>query len=201
MENVYYLSIGSTIAFNLYIIVMATVTTIRAQRMALHGHVETAMLEAELPHNLGFQPGVIEGATAPELPAMARMDSAKAQSQDDVQRAIVAMRAMQPSIMVAWGLSLITFTSGAIAMVWIKTEPMHFVRTGHPNNRIAIYLSSLFILLLLVIVCANCWISSLFDIRQYHDANLRSTFSFRTSPKPSGLPMDLEQPLVSRGPS
>jgi len=201
IEETYYLSIGMTIAFNLYIIVVATMTTIRAQRMALHGHVDSSLLKAELPANLGYRPGAIGdhmGAQHdPASPTIRRMDSTE--QTDDVQRAIVAMRAVQPSILAAFGLSLCFFVAGAVAMVWIKTEPMHFVRTGHPNNHIAVALSSVFGCLLLVMLCVNVWINKLFSIEQFHDAQMRGAAGEHSAAlrfSRNSRPKDLEQPLV-----
>ena len=186
IEDVYYLSMGLTIAFNLYIIVIATVTAIRAQRMALHGHVDNALLESEIPESLGYLPGAMEGAAAPTVPTIQRMESMRVSERDDVQRAIMALRSVQPSILIAWGLSLCTFTAGVVAMIWIKTEPMHFDRTGHPNNLIALYSSGIFIVLLMVLLCANIWVGGLFRFKTFHDGRIRA----------AALPGELQQPLV-----
>jgi hypothetical protein len=188
-------------AFSLYILVIATAATIKGQRMALHGNIDQDLVRSEIPANLGFSPGMIgERATAPsfaaartsvEPPPVARMASPQELSQeqlevtgDDVARAIDALRAVQPSLLIAFGASLFTFVSGAVAMVWIKTEPIHFARHGIPNNHIAVILTAIFVALLLSLLAVYAWISSLFRVRQFHDAKL------------SGLPEQLHQPLV-----
>mmetsp|Transcript_25686 Transcript_25686/g.65281 ORF Transcript_25686/g.65281 Transcript_25686/m.65281 type:complete len:260 (-) Transcript_25686:179-958(-) len=186
MEQTYYVAIGCTIAFSLYIIVVATMTTIRAQRTALHGHVDQSVLEAELPDNLGYRPGAI-GEHGPVSPALQRMNSVQAVAGDDVQRAIAAMRAVQPSILFAFGGLLLSFVIGAVAMVWIKTEPLHFTRSGHPNNHIAVALTAIFVLLLMVFALVHLWINKLFGMTRFHTANLRNS--------PSSTLGDLRVPL------
>ena len=48
MEAVYFVSIALTISFNLYIIMVATMSSLKAQRMALHGNVAPSVVQAEL---------------------------------------------------------------------------------------------------------------------------------------------------------
>ena len=75
-------------------------------------------------------------------------------------------------------LEVIAQVLGAIAMVWIKTEPIHFLRGGFGGkgdpNHIAFALSVVFIGLLLVMAIALGWINRLFRVRHYHDASLRT---------------------------
>ena len=215
LEFIYYLSIGSTIALNLFVIVISvrltglepqpsrtedrsadhackprfgqTMVNIKGQRMALFGSVDASVMQTELPANLGYRPGIM-GERAEEAAAEEALGHAGAQrgtlgagekaSLDDVQRAIMAMRAVQPPIFAAFGLSLCTFVVGAIAMVWIKTEPIHFLRGGFGGkgdpNHIAFALSVVFIGLLVVMAIAFGWINRLFRVRHYHDASLRA---------------------------
>ena len=187
LEFIYYLSIGSTIALNLFVIVISTMVNIKGQRMALFGSVDASVMQSELPANLGYRPGMLgehaEAAAAEEAMGHAgaqggRLGADESASFDDVQRAIMAMRAVQPSIFAAFGLSLCTFVVGAIAMVWIKTEPIHFLRgeKGDPNH-IAFALSVVFVGLLVVMAVAFGWINRLFRVRNYNDASLRNRYS------------------------
>ena len=43
-ETIYYISVGCTMAFSLYIIVIATIAVMNAQRMSLHGNIDQAHL-------------------------------------------------------------------------------------------------------------------------------------------------------------
>lgn len=189
LEFIYYVSIGSTIALNLFVIVISTMVNIKGHRMALFGSVDASVMQSELPANLGYRPGIM-GEHAEEAAAEEALGHAGAQrgtlgagekaSLDDVQRAIMAMRAVQPPIFAAFGLSLCTFVVGAIAMVWIKTEPIHFLRGGFVKgdpNHIAFALSAVFIGLLVVMAVAFGWINRLFHVRNYNDASLRSRWS------------------------
>ena len=182
LEPIYYGSIGFTIAFNLYIIVIATMSSLRAQQLALHGNVDASILRAELPQNLGYTPGMI-GERAPSdeprrapsgPPQLTRMQTASRLSNDDVKRAIDALRAVQPSLLCAFGGGLCTFVSGAIAMVWIKTTPQHYDETGELNNSVAILLTLVFVALLFVLVAAFFWVNELFKIKKFHDAVIRT---------------------------
>ena len=137
-----------------------------------------------LPFLRQFLPGMIgERGRGPASPGVERAASGDYTRNDDVQRAINAMRAVQPSLLVAFGLSLLTFVGGAVAMVWIKTEPIHYKRTGHPNNHIALILSAVFLALVVVMAIVNIWIERLFHVRNFHDANL------------SGIPLSMREPL------
>ena len=187
LEFIYYLAIGSTIALNLFVIVISTMVNIKGQRMALFGSVDASVMQSELPANLGYRPGMLgehaEAAAAEEALGHAgaqggRLGANESASFDDVQRAIMAMRAVQPSIFAAFGLSLCTFVVGAIAMVWIKTEPIHFLRGGKGDpNHIAFALSVVFVGLLVVMAIAFGWINRLFRVRYYNDASLRNRYS------------------------
>ena len=171
---------------------------IKGQRMALFGSVDASVMQSELPANLGYRPGIM-GERAEEAAAEEALGHAGAQrgtlgagekaSLDDVQRAIMAMRAVQPPIFAAFGLSLCTFVVGAIAMVWIKTEPIHFLRGGFGGkgdpNHIAFALSVVFIGLLLVMAIAFGWINRLFRVRHYHDASLRAARCSESVDEPS----------------
>ena len=98
MEGAYFVSIGLTISFNLYIIMVATMSSLKAQRMALHGNVSNSLIHDELPANLGFAPGKIGEAGAPSLAADVRPPPVGVErsysrerrklEQDDVHRAI-----------------------------------------------------------------------------------------------------------------
>lgn len=195
MELVYYTSVGSTMAFSLYIIVVATLASIRAQRVALHGNVDTKLVQSELPESLGFHPGAIGDAT--RTPAIVRQLSAEdrdgQQTNDDMQLAIDAMRAVQPSLLVAFGASLLTFVVGACAMVWIKTV-YHFLRSGHEINHIAIALTAIFAVLLVVLGGVTLWLQCIFRVSRFH----RGTLGGSTSPQASRMPEHLRQPLVGR---
>lgn len=179
LEFIYYLSIGLTIALNLFVIVTSTMVNIKGQRMALFGSVDASVMQSELPANLGYRPGMLgdhaEAAAAEE--ALGNLPNGRPEEResfDDVQRAIMAMRAVQPSIFCAFGASLCTFVVGAIAMVWIKTEPIHFLRGGKGDaNHIAAALSFVFVGLLVVMAAAFVWINRLFRVRVYNDATLR----------------------------
>ena len=59
IEDVYYIATGCTMAAGVYIVVVATIAVMKAQRQALHGHVELSFLREELPTNLGYRPGMI----------------------------------------------------------------------------------------------------------------------------------------------
>ena len=48
-----------TMAAGVFIVVVATIAVMKAQRQALHGHVELSFLREELPTNLGYRPGMI----------------------------------------------------------------------------------------------------------------------------------------------
>jgi len=178
MELVYYLMIGLTIALNLYVIVISTLTSIKGQRMALFGSVDGSVIGSELPANLGYRPGMIgdsgEEAAAEEAAGGFGHYTEESASKDDVQRAIIAMRAVQPSILFTFSTSLCTFVIGAVAMVWIKTEPIHFLRPEHATNHIAAALSIVFVGLLIVLAASYMWVNRLFRVRRYNDATLRA---------------------------
>ena len=207
MELIYYLMIGLTVALNLYVIVLSTLTNIKGQRMALFGSVDASVVGSELPANLGYQPGMIgdaaAAAAAEEASGVYRQrtgDSAlEAASYDDVQRAIIAMRSVQPSILFAFALSLCTFVIGAVAMVWIKTEPIHYLRPDHPTNHVAAALSIVFVGLLIVMAASYLWVNRLFRVHHYNDATLRAR-SMERSPQAQD-PQSLHryrEPLVER---
>ena len=198
LEFIYYISIGLTIALNLFVIVASTMVNIKGQRMALFGSVDASVMQSELPANLGYRPGMMgdhaEAAAAEEAYGAAganRIDAfgvEEAAGLDDVQRAIIAMRSVQPPIFCAFGTSLCTFVIGAVAMVWIKTEPIHFARPEHATNHIAAALSVVFIGLLVVMAAAYVWINRLFRVRHYNDATLRARYQHYTPPGHSTPP-------------
>lgn len=185
MEEVYYVSIACTIAFNLYIIIIATLSNVRAQRMALHGHVDQSVIKSELPASLGYTPGMIgDGGTPTRAPSVVEAGGGG----DDVQRAISALRSVQPSLLLAFGAGLSTFTVGATAMVWIKTEE---VRHEGPAARspVASHVTAVFAVLLLVTCVANMWLHQLFSVRRYHESTLEA------SPAVQPVMSDLREPL------
>ena len=203
MENVYFVSIGLTIAFNLYIIMVATMSSLKAQRMALHGNVSQNLVASELPAALGFTPGMIgadayqRAAAEPPPLGVERSYSTEQRrhfEQDDVHRAIQALHSVQPSLLGAFGASLCSFVAGAVAMTWIKTEPVHATRSGKPNNHIAIELSAIFVALLVLLAGIYCWVERLFHVRRYHD----STFSASASTGFPGAANNLREPLHPR---
>lgn len=149
-------------AAGVYIVVVATIAVMKAQRMALHGHVELDFLREELPANLGYRPGMIgenpstagssrENAanlSPEEVEQLAALQAQQAQS-DDVQQAIHALRKVQPTLLYAFGFSLTAFVLAAIAMSWIKTSYHHLQVKHRPGqedapNTIAIVLTCTF---------------------------------------------------------
>ena len=68
----------------------------KAQRQALHGHVDMGVIRDELPINLGYQPGMIgdvqEGNTGSSRFARTVSAQQLKTENDDVQTAIIALR-------------------------------------------------------------------------------------------------------------
>ena len=168
IEDVYYIATGCTMAAGVYIVVVATIAVMKAQRQALHGHVELSFLREELPTNLGYRPGMIgenyqnagmprAGETPVERERRAMLQEQQAQN-DDVQQAIFALRKVQPVLLFAFGASLGTFVIAATAMSWIKTVYHHkqiLKRDEDSWNTIAIILTTAFGMLGLAIVAVR----------------------------------------------
>jgi len=213
MENVYYIFTGITMAAGVYIVVVATVAVMKAQRMALHGHVEIDYLREELPANLGYRPGMIgENPTSPDRRAaannfspeerdrLAALQEQQAQS-DDVQQAIYALRKVQPCLLYAFATALVTFVLAATAMAWIKTVYHHIQvmerHHGHDWNFIASILTAIFGLLGLGVLGAVVWMNSLFSVDTFHASSVVSAPRFQNV---HGSPVEsssLAQPLRS----
>ena len=168
IEDVYYIATGCTMAAGVYIVVVATIAVMKAQRQALHGHVELSFLREELPTNLGYRPGMIgenyqnagmprAGETPVERERRAMLQEQQAQN-DDVQQAIFALRKVQPVLLFAFGASLGPFVIAATAMSWIKTVYHHkqiLKRDEDSWNTIAIILTTAFGMLGLAIVAVR----------------------------------------------
>jgi len=189
-ESIYFIATGATMAAGVYIVVVATIAVMKAQRMALHGHVELDFLREELPANLGYRPGMIgenpstagssrENAanlSPEEVEQLAALQAQQAQS-DDVQQAIHALRKVQPTLLYAFGFSLTAFVLAAIAMSWIKTSYHHLQVKHRPGqedapNTIAIVLTCTFGALGLAISGAVCWINTIFSVDTFHGSSV-----------------------------
>lgn len=148
--------------------------------------------QLEMQASLGFSPGMIGETAAP--PAGVNEAAAAVgieKSHDDVRQAIVALRALQPCLLFAFGASLISFVVGAIAIVWIKTQPVHHLVQGGSPNHIGLMLSAVFAVLLLVMLASSIWVNRLFRLHAFHEG--------KVAPKTtSGMvgSADLRQPLV-----
>lgn len=168
IEDIYYIATGCTMAAGVFIVVVATIAVMKAQRQALHGHVELSFLREELPTNLGYRPGMIgenyqnagmprAGETPEERERRAMLQGQQTQN-DDVQQAIFALRKVQPVLLFAFGASLGTFVIAATAMSWIKTVYHHkqvLKRDEDSWNTIAIILTTAFGMLGLAIVAVR----------------------------------------------
>ncbi|KAL1522739.1 hypothetical protein AB1Y20_017712 [Prymnesium parvum] len=196
MEEVYYINVACTMAFSLYIIVIASVAIMKAQRMAVHGNVDMAAIQSELPDMLGGAEGMIDGHDSHEPPADRRADvtqsisslpsNVDSQRNDDVQQALQAMRAVQPSLLISFGFSLFNFVLAAVAMGWIKTVSLH-LSSGYAMNHMALALSCVFVALLFSLAGVTLWMWRLFRVKKYHTGNMAS---------PSPYLQQLRQPLV-----
>ena len=171
-------------AFSLYVIVVANIAIIQAQRMAVHGNVNMATVQSELPGVLGGAAGMIgENPSEGCLPPPVVTDSSTMSDEDandDVQQAINAMRAVQPSLIFSFGLSLFTFILAAVAMVWIKTSWLH-LRSGYVVNPLAQLLSCIFLALLCALAGVILWMFGLFRVRKYHAGNLEALTPYLSS--------------------
>ncbi|KAL3924260.1 MAG: hypothetical protein SGPRY_003970 [Prymnesium sp.] len=178
MEEIYYISVSCTMAFSLYVIVVSSIAVMQGQRMALHGNVDTEAINRELPSMLGGRDGMIEQrCNSPDMLSAGFGAEPEKVVSDDVQQALKAMRAVQPSLIFSFGIALFSFIIAAVAMAWIKTVALH-LQSGNSMNHMALVLSFVFVALLLAIGGVTLWMGKLFKVRRYHTGNLTPTSPF-----------------------
>jgi len=184
IETVFFVCLGFTIAFGIFSIVIAVLSVMKAQRMALHGNVDADLIQRELPRATGIIPGAIgDGYMAQGHDQMRQRLRTLSQDfqqkeSDDLQRAIQALRKVQPYVLGSIAASLACFVTAAIAMAWIKTiwidydMPTNYTGSGEMVNSTAVTLSSIIGTLGLSLVAAFLWMNHLFAVRTFHQSGL-----------------------------
>ena len=178
LESVFYICLSLTISFGVFSIVLSVLSVMKAQRMALHGNIDFSVIQQELPETLGGAIGAIgdgyahcgDFAASAEQRARSLSQSQQLKENDDMQKAIFALRKLQPVVLGSLALSLGFFVAAAVAMCWVKTVYKH--DEGVPFNVTAVTLTTIIACLGVSVGGSFSWMNRLFQLGTFHESGL-----------------------------